>query len=328
MVITALRVLTGVGLQTGDSKLTGSEQSLILHAAPMLRTVTRPDIGSYDPAMAALDIATLTPSIGAVVHGVDLAHDLQDPAIEAAVKQAFLDHQVLVFRNQELSREQHKDFGRRFGPLHVHPSQRHDGYDGDREIFPVEADETTVLNNGGLWHSDVSCDAMPPLGSMLLLKEAPASGGDTLFANMYVAYETLSEPIRTMIDGLDAVHDMRQDIRHYDMEPRPGVEYPQTAHPLVVAHPETGRRLLFCNPAFTSHIVGLCKRESKAILEMLFDHTANNPKLHCRVQWEPGTLTFWDNRCVQHYAVWDYRPQLRIGERVTIASTVAPSRGV
>ena len=296
------------------------------HALNVLGTTTPGQRGRYDPAMVALDITPLTPSIGAVVDGIDLATDLADESVETSVKQAFLDHQVLVFRNQDLSRDQHKNFGRRFGPLHIHPSQRHASYEGDREIFPVMADENTVLNNGGLWHSDVSCDEKPPLGSMLLLKEAPASGGDTLFANMYLAYETLSEPIRTLIDGLDAVHDMRQDIRHYDMEPRPGVDYPQTTHPLVVRHPETGRKLLFCNPAFTTHIAGLSKPESKAILEMLYLHTANNPKLHCRVRWEPGTLTFWDNRCVQHYAVWDYRPQRRVGERVTIASTTAPAR--
>ena len=275
--------------------------------------------------MGELVVVPLTPSIGAEVHGVDLGTDLANDDAMAAIKAAFLEHQVLVFRDQFITREQHKAFGRMFGELHIHPSQRHDSYQGDREIFPVEADETTVLNNGGLWHSDVSCDAKPPLGSMLLLKEAPASGGDTLFANMYLAYETLSEPIQQLIGGLSAVHDMRQDIRHYDVEPRLGVDYPVNAHPLVVAHPETGRKLLFCNPAFTTHIQGLSKRESKAILEMLYDHTANNPKLHCRVRWEPGTLTFWDNRCVQHYAVWDYRPQRRIGERVTIAGATAPA---
>lgn len=276
--------------------------------------------------MTVLDITPLTPSIGAEVRGLQLDRLPEDDAASDAVRAAFLEHQVLVFRDQDLTRDQHKAFGRLFGELHIHPTQRHDGYEGDREIFPVIADETTVLNNGGLWHSDVSCDEIPPLGSMLLLKEAPASGGDTLFANMYLAYESLSAPIRELIDGLDAVHDQRLDITHYDLEPHPGHTYPRSTHPLVVAHPDTGRKLLFCNPAFTSHIVGLAKTESRAILTMLFEHVANNPKLHCRVRWEPGTLTFWDNRCVQHYAVWDYRPQRRVGERVTIAGTVAPAR--
>ncbi len=229
--------------------------------------------------MNDLIIDPITPSIGTEVRGVALATALGDPEVVAAVKQAFLDHHVLVFRDQELTRDQHKDFGRLFGPLHVHPTQRGFEYQGDREIFPIEADETTTLNNGGLWHSDVSCDEMPPLGSMLLLKEAPTHGGDTLFANMHLAYETLSGPIRTMIDELDAVHDRRQDIRHYGFEPQLGVDYPMHIHPLVVAHPETGRRLLFVNPAFTTSIEGLSPRESDAILSMLYEHTANNPSL-------------------------------------------------
>lgn len=280
----------------------------------------------YAPPMVDFDVAPLTPSIGAEVLGIDLATDLADPDVVAAVKQAFLDHSVLVFRDQELTRDQHKAFGRLFGPLHVHPTQRGENYVGDREVYPVASDETTVLNNGGLWHSDVTCDHMPPLGSMLLLKEAPPQGGDTLFANMYLAYETLSEPVRTMIDGLDAVHDLRHDMAHYNVEPRPGVDYPINTHPVVVTHPETGRKLLYVNSAFTTHIVGMSARESAAILAMLYEHTSNNPSLHCRVRWEPGTLTFWDNRCAQHYAVWDYRPQRRSGERVTIAGTSAPSR--
>ena len=273
-----------------------------------------------------LKLEPLTPSIGAEVLGVELATDLSDPSVVNEIEKAFLAHHVLVFRDQQLTLEQHKAFGRLFGPLHVHPTQRHADYEGDREIFPVEADETTSLNNGGLWHSDVSCDEMPPLGSMLLLKEAPIHGGDTLFANMHLAYETLSEPIRRMIDGLSAEHDQRQDIGHYGYEPVAGVDYPRHVHPLVVAHPETNRQLLFANPAFTTKIDGLALRESKAILEMLHEHTANSPAIQCRVRWAPGTLTFWDNRCVQHYAVWDYRPQRRIGERVTIASTTLPSR--
>lgn len=275
--------------------------------------------------MNDLMIEAITPSVGAEIRGIDLRTQLCDADVVSAIKQAFLDHHVLVFRDQDLTRDQHKDFGRLFGPLHIHPTQRGDDYQGDREVFPIEADETTVLNNGGLWHSDVSCDEMPPLGSMLLLKEAPAQGGDTLFANMHLAYETLSEPIRAMIDGLEAVHDRRQDIRHYGLEPRAGVDYPKHVHPLVVVHPETGRKLLFVNPAFTTGIEGLADRESRAILQMLYEHTAINPSLQCRVRWEPGTLTFWDNRCVQHYAVWDYRPQRRVGERVTIASTVPPA---
>ena len=276
--------------------------------------------------MTTLSLQQLTPSIGAEIIDVDLAGAVDDSSAIAAIAEAFTNHHVLVFRNQTLTRDQHKAFGRRFGPLHVHPSQRATDYEGDREIFPVVADETTVLNNGGLWHSDVSCDEKPPLGSMLLLKEAPSIGGDTLFANMHLAYETLSSPIRAMIDHLDAVHDRRQDLLHYGYEARLGVDYPVHSHPLVVAHPDTGRKLLFANPAFTTRIEGLSAGESTAILAMLYEHVATQPAIQCRVRWEPGTLVFWDNRCVQHYAVWDYRPQRRVGERVTIASSDRPAR--
>ncbi|MGH1487798.1 MAG: TauD/TfdA dioxygenase family protein [Acidimicrobiales bacterium] len=274
--------------------------------------------------MAQLSVTPITPSIGAEIDGIDLANDLHDPSIVASIRAAFLEHHVLVFRDQELSPEQHKDFARRFGSLHIHPSQRRPGATGDPEIFVVEADEKTVLNNGGLWHTDVSCDEIPPLGSMLLLTDAPADGGDTLFTNMHVAFETLSEPIRHMLEGLWAHHDQRQDLRRYGHEPRAGVDYPSTRHPVVVAHPETGRPTLFVNAAFTTHIEGLSSAESRAVLDLLYNHIAGNPVAQCRVKWQPGTLTFWDNRSTQHYAVWDYFPQHRRGERVTISGETRP----
>lgn len=274
---------------------------------------------------AALRIRPITPTIGAEVGGVDLAVDLDDPEIVALIKHAFLEHHVLVFRDQQLTTEQHKNFGRLFGDLHIHPSQRGKNYEGDREIFRVHADETTVLNNGGLWHSDVSCDEIPPLGSMLLLTAAPTHGGDTLFANMHEAYASLSDPMKALLRELTAVHDQRRDLSNYGYEPRPGVDYPRQSHPVVVAHPDTNQPLLFVNSAFTTHIEGLSAAESDALLALLNDHVANNPRLQCRVRWEPGTLTFWDNRCVQHFAVWDYRPQVRTGNRVTIAGASRPT---
>lgn len=270
-------------------------------------------------------VSPLTPAIGAEVTGIDLAADLDDDTF-AVVHDAFLGHHVLVFRDQRLTRADHKAIGRRFGELHVHPSRRRPGFEGDPEIFPVRADEETVLNNGGLWHADVTCDAIPPLGSLLLLTEAPASGGDTLFANMHVAFETLSGPLRRMLTELDAVHDQRQDVANYRIEVPPGVELPRATHPVVVGHPETGRPLLFVNRAFTTHVEGLSVAESRALLDLLFDHIAAGVEFQCRVRWEPGTLVMWDNRCTQHYAVWDYRPQRRCGERVTVAGRERPRR--
>ena len=269
-------------------------------------------------------LSPLTPSIGAEVTGVAVTDAIGDERLAAAIRKAFLDYHILVFRDQELDRSQHKAFGRLFGTLHVHPSKRGPGAKGDPEIFTVKSDENTVKNNGGRWHTDVSCDDVPPLGSILHLKETPPHGGDTLFANMHLAYEQLSTPIRSLLDGLSARHDGLQDLRWYGYEPQPGFDYPQTTHPMVVAHPETGRPLLYVNEAFTAGIEGLSSHESRTILDMLFAHIGGTPGLQCRVQWEPGTLVFWDNRCVQHLAVFDYHPNVRRGERVAICGTERP----
>lgn len=266
----------------------------------------------------------MTPAIGAEVLGVDLATDLDDPGVFAAIEQAFLAHHVLVFRDQPLTPAAHKAFGRRFGELHVHPSRRRPDFAGDREIFPVRADENTVLNNGGLWHADVTCDAVPPLGSVLRLTETPAHGGDTLFANMHLAFEQLSQPLRDMLAGLHAEHDQRLDVSRYGIEVPADVELPKSVHPVVVAHPDTGRPLLFVNRAFTTRIVELAPDESQALLALLFDRIASNPAMQCRVSWQPDTVVLWDNRCTQHFAVWDYKPLRRTGERVTIRATSAP----
>ncbi|MEM9651493.1 MAG: TauD/TfdA family dioxygenase [Actinomycetota bacterium] len=270
-----------------------------------------------------MELTPLTPAIGAEITGVDLARLDQDALRDIGT--AFLEHHVLVFRDQDLSRDQHKAIGRHFGELHVHPSKRHLDRRGDPEIFTVKTDGASRRNNGGRWHADVTCESIPPLGSLLLLTEAPPSGGDTLFANMHLAFETLSAPIRELLEGLTAHHDGLQDLRWYGFEPKAGQTYPSTTHPVVVDHPETGRPLLFVNEAFTSRIDGLTDAESRGLLDLLFGHIANNPAIQCRVSWEPGTLTMWDNRCTQHYAVWDYAPQVRRGERVTICGTARPA---
>lgn len=269
-----------------------------------------------------MELTPITPALGAEVVDVDLA-DLDKNTV-SEIKQAFLDYHVLVFRDQNLTRDQHKDFGRHFGALHVHPSKRHLDTKGDPEIFTVKTDEHTTRNNGGRWHVDVSCEQTPPLGSMLLLTDTPPHGGDTLFANMHLAFETLSSPIRDLLVGLTAYHDGLQDLRWYGYQPKPGRAYPATTHPVVVDHPESGRPLLFVNEAFTSNINGLNGQESEALLGLLFAHIANNPSIQCRVKWQPGTLTMWDNRCTQHHAVWDYAPHPRRGERVTVCAAAPP----
>ncbi len=264
-----------------------------------------------------LTIEPLTPHIGAEVMGVDLSQPLST-AQQADLKRAFADWMVLVFRDQHLSSEQHKTFGRLFGPLHVHPLQ-HD-YGGDPEILTVKTTAKSRYTAGDAWHTDVTCEERPPLGSMLHMKEVPAhGGGDTLFADMYQAYETLSEPLQQFLSGLTAVHDGAIPyVGSYGIAPPQGQNYPRTEHPVVTRHPDTGRKVLYVNSGFTSHIKGLARWESRGLLDMLFRHIATTPSLTCRVRWAADTLTFWDNRCTQHHAVWDYYPETRYGERVSI----------
>lgn len=266
-----------------------------------------------------MEVKPLTPSLGAEVRGVDLAD--VGAATVSEIRHAFLEHLVLVFRNQTLDRDQLKALGRAFGPLHVHPSKAYLGVPGDPEIFEITAQETSQHANGEKWHSDLSCEPAPPLGSMLYLNELPACGGDTLFCNMYAVYESLTEPLQRFLCELNALHDGRQDLAAYGIELRPDQHYPKSTHPVVVSHPETGRPALFVNPAFTVRIEELAAVESDALLALLHRQVETQPRFHCRVRWEPDTLVFWDNRCAQHHAVWDYFPATRRGERVTIAGT-------
>src|SRR5499427_5173250 len=218
-----------------------------------------------------LEIRKSTPSIGAEVSGLDLSQPLSDQQFQA-VHDALMDNLVLFFREQKLTVEQHKAFGSRFGKLHVHPAAP-GLIPNHPEIFVIQADEKSTRVAGEEWHSDVSCDPEPPMGSILYLTEAPPDGGgDTLFANMYLAYETLSEPIRKLIDGLAAIHDGEKHFRgRYGNDDR-GKTYPRAQHPIVRTHPVTAKRSLFVNRVFTTRIVGLAKNESDAILEMLYRH--------------------------------------------------------
>ncbi len=277
-------------------------------------------------AYETFELTSLTPHIGAEIRGLDLSEPLNDlQALEVA--QAFRDWMVLVFPDQDLTRDQHKAFARRFGRLHVHP-MHHGGERGnDPEILPVVTTKDAAYTAGDGWHTDVSCDELPPLGSMLYVKETPeCGGGDTLFADMALAYELLSEPMKSFLEPLDAVHDGAIPyVGAYRSTPPEG-GYPRHRHPVITRHPETGRKILFVNSGFTSHICGLTPLESRGLLDLLYRHIATTPRLHCRVQWKPGTLTFWDNRCTQHHAVWDYYPYSRVGERVSILGDKPPSR--
>ena len=282
----------------------------------------RPEAPHHDLTYEHFTLTPLTPHIGAEIRGIDLSGPLDDSQLKE-IRRAFLDWMVLVFRDQDLDRDAHKRFARHFGTLHVHPM--HGTRSADPEILPVHTSRDSPYTAGEGWHSDVTCDEIPPLGSMLYMLETPeCGGGDTLFADMALAYDLLSDPVKQMLQGLTAVHDGAIPyVGGYKSTPPPG-GYPRNAHPVVTRHPETGRQILYVNRGFTSHIREVSPRESRAILEMLYAHVEATPKLLCRVEWTPGTLTFWDNRCTQHHSVWDYYPHTRSAERVSILDTEPP----
>jgi taurine dioxygenase len=267
-------------------------------------------------ARSHIRIRPLTPTIGAEVEGVDLG-DLHDAAFDE-VRRALAEHLVLFFRDQEISVEAHKAFGQRFGELDIHPNDP--GLEGHPEVMVIHADETSKRVAGEMWHSDVSCRAEPPMGSILRMFEVPDVGGDTLFANMYAAYEALSDRMKELLRGLSAVHDggpYYREVNRIIGRDDGGRSYPVAEHPVVRTHPVTGRRCLFVNSMFTTRLVGLPKDESDALLAFLFAHV-KNPLLQCRFRWRPHSVAFWDNRCTQHFAVWDYHPSIRSGYRVTV----------
>ncbi|MEE4307372.1 TauD/TfdA family dioxygenase [Pseudomonas alliivorans] len=264
----------------------------------------------------SIGIDRLTPVIGAEISGVNLSQPLNDEQLNE-IRRALLENHVLVFRDQHLSVEQHKAFGRLFGELRALPVDSIDG--DDPELVVVRANAQSRFVAGETWHTDGTADLEPSMGSMLYVKETPAigTGGDTLFANMHLAIEMLSPAMQQFLSGLTAIHD--GEIPWKGFTPPEGL--PKSEHPVVVRHPETGRPTLFVNSGFTSHIVQLSGSESQALLNMLFDLVAREPILSCRVRWAPNTLVFWDNRSTQHHAVWDYFPHSRYGERVTILGT-------
>ena len=264
----------------------------------------------------AVEVRKLTPSIGAEIHGVDLSRGLTNQQFDE-VHRALLENLVIFFRNQVIDVEQHKSFGRRFGKLHVHPAAPK-GLEQHPEILVIKANASSKRVAGEEWHSDVSCDPEPPMGSILHLTTVPPDGGgDTMFANMYLAYERLSEPVQRLLEGLTAIHDGEHVYRgRYGIKDE-GKVFPRSEHPVIRTHPVTGRKLLFVNRGFTTRIVQLMSHESAAILEMLYRHI-ETPELHCRFKWEKNSIAFWDNRCAQHHALWDYYPNERYGHRVTI----------
>lgn len=258
----------------------------------------------------ALVASRLTPAIGAVISGIDLAGPLDDARIDD-LKQALADHQVIFFRDQRLDPASLKRLGQRFGALQTHALK---GLPDHPEVRRLHADETSRHVAGEEWHTDMSCASVPPLGSILYLHTLPPLGGDTLFASMYAAYDALSERMKAYLEGLTATHDGKLAFGRFDPEGR----YPVAVHPVIRQHPVTGRKVIFVNRGFTSHINELSADESRSILEFLF-RQCENPLFQVRFRWEPHSVAFWDNRCTQHLAIWDYYPHVRSGFRVQIA---------
>ena len=263
-----------------------------------------------------ITVDKLTPVIGAEIGGIDLRNPLSNRQ-QDEIHRALAENLVIFFRNQPLTPEQHLAFGRLFGELHVHPAAPHT--DGHPELLKIYADKDSPRANGEEWHSDVSCEPEPPMGSILHIRQCPPKGGDTLFANMYAAYEALSERMKAYLGGLTAIHDGEHVFRgtYASLGVKDKPKYPRAEHPVVRTHPVTGRKLLFVNRTFTTRIVGIPRDESDAMLEYLYRHAAN-PLFQCRFRWQPDSIAFWDNRSAQHHAMWDYWPHTRAGARVTV----------
>ena len=270
-----------------------------------------------------LRVERLTSAIGAEVSGVDLSSNLSDTAV-GEIRQALLDHQVLVFREQDLTTESHIEFARRFGDIKKPPVPTAHG--GPPEINVL--DQTRPRGEGAdNWHADNTYTKTPPMGSLLRVLELPSVGGDTGFASMTAAYDALSQPIQRLCDGLTAIHDVTRSLtkaiaRGHSIANLAEMQaaLPPVEHPVVRTHPETGRKALFVNRNTGSRLKGLSDRENDLLLPFLFDHV-RAPEFQCRFRWEPNSIAFWDNRCVQHCGVPDYEER-RIMHRVTVDGDV------
>jgi taurine dioxygenase len=273
--------------------------------------------------VTTFDVLPVSGVVGAEVRGLDLAGDLDDATV-ADLRAAFCEHQVLFFRDQELSPSAQIAFGRHFGDLGTHPyveaSPEHP------EVIDVVTEPDDRVNFGGGWHTDVTFLAEPDLGSILYGIEIPAVGGDTLFSSQLAAYEALSDTMKGLLDGLVGIHSAGPQYggAGYSTQSTAmttkGVDdaaASRVEHPVVITHPETGRKGLYVNPAFTIGIKGMHRAEAQALLRFLYRHATSEP-MTCRFQWRPGSVAMWDNRSVQHYALHDYKGHRRRMRRITI----------
>ena len=263
-------------------------------------------------------------ALGAEITGIDLTQDLSDDAVKN-IRDIFLKHNVIFLRNQPLTSQQFMNFARAMGTPIEYPFVK--GFEDFPEIIEVKKLEHEKVNFGGVWHSDTTYLECPPMGSMLLSKETPPYGGDTLFACQYAAYEALSDTMQRMINGLQGISSSakadvsktREDRIKSDGNALAPKSFSCT-HPVVRTHPETGRKALYVNVAHTAGIEGLTNAESTSLLSFLFEHQVK-PEFTCRWTWEPNCLAFWDNRCTQHNPVNDYDGFRRVMHRITLKGT-------
>ena len=279
---------------------------------------------AHAPTRGRIEAAPLTPAIGAEVRGVDLATALDDPAIMREIEALLHTHLVLFFRGQhDLTPEAQIRFAGWFGPFEQHPfAKPHPEYPEMTVLDQV----TPEKDGANSWHSDTSFMQTPAFGSVLRAVQLPDGGGDTCWASMYAAWDALSDPVRNMLDGLEALHDLIGPLEkaiaggHSASTDLAQVRatWPPVAHPIARTHPATGRKCLYVNNNFTTRILGVTPEESDTLLRFLLAHV-QRPDFQVRFRWAPGSVAFWDNRCTQHYAVPDYSGQRRVMHRVAIA---------
>ncbi len=269
-----------------------------------------------------IEVGPVSGGVGVEIHNVDIKQGLSDSAFET-LRDAFVTHGLIFLRDQDITPDEHIAFAQRWGDININRFfPRLDGYD---QIATVTKEPDQIVNIGGGWHTDHSYDHVPALGSILIARETPPVGGDTLFACMYKAYDTLSDGMKQTLEGMKAVHSSRhvfgeQSNYRETMKDRFSNAEDATqdaVHPVVITHPESGRKALYVNPAFTLHFEGWTTAESQPLLDYLYAHAAQLEHT-TRFQWAPGSIAFWDNRCTWHYALNDYHGTRREMHRITI----------